>query len=131
MPHAAETLAALRRDGHKCFVFTHRGASCGAILERTGLSPYFTEVLTARSGFPRKPAPDGILHLMGKHGLDAARCLYVGDRSLDMEAARNAGIGSVLYLPTGSPVAPTGQETYIVRDLSEIPEKLKEDRPVR
>jgi len=121
MPHAAETLAALQRAGHRSFVFTHRGASCPAILAQTGLASYFSEVLTALSGFPRKPAPDGILYLMEKHALSASRCCYVGDRGLDIEAANNAGIDSILYLPPGSPVQPTGREGHIVRDLLEIP----------
>lgn len=120
MPHAVETLAELRRNGYQSFVFTHRGASCHAILERTGLELYFTEIVTALSGFPRKPAPDGIAYLMQKYALDAARCFYIGDRSLDMEAARNAGIQSILYRPADSPVESRGKETYIVHDLLEI-----------
>ncbi len=131
MPHAAETLEALQRDGHQSFVFTHRGASCRAILERTGLLSYFTEIVTAGNGFPRKPAPDGIVYLMQKYALDAARCFYVGDRSLDMEAAQNAGIGSILYHPAGSFVKPTMRETYIVQDLLEIPNALRKNHPVR
>ena len=121
-PHAVETLAALRRDGHQSFLYTHRGASCGAILENTGLSSCFAEVLTALNGFPRKPAPDGIVYLMQKHGLRAERCFYVGDRSLDVLAAKNEGIGSILYLPSKSRTELTGHETYVVRELLEIPD---------
>lgn len=119
--HAAETLAALQHAGHRSFVYTHRGASCPAILEHTGLSPYFTEVLTALSGFPRKPEPDAILYLTEKYALDPSRCFYVGDRRLDAEAAVNAGVGSILLLEPGNPTVPTGHETYIVHDLAEIP----------
>ncbi len=125
MPHAAEALSALRQAGHLNFVYTHRGASCPAILEQTGLAPYFTEAVTALAGFPRKPAPDGILYLVEKYALDPARCFYVGDRSLDVEAAENAGIGSILFLDPAAPGRPTGRETFLVRDLLEIPEKLR------
>ena len=121
MPHAAETLAALQQTGHLNFVYTHRGASCMTILEQTGLAPYFTEVVTAVNGFPRKPEPDGILYLIEKHRLDKSRCFYVGDRSLDVEAAINAGISSILYLDPASPGSATGKETYLVHDLLEIP----------
>ena len=121
MPHAAETLETLRRAGHRHFVFTHRGVSAPLILERTGLAPYFTEVLSTLDGFARKPAPDGLLHLLRKYALDPMRCFYVGDRSLDAEAARAAGIGSILYLAPGSPVAPSGRETHVVTDLLQIP----------
>ena len=120
MPHAEETLRLLTDKGHACFVFTHRGSSCLKILEQTRLLPYFTEVVTAMAGFPRKPAPDAILYLMEKYQLPAERCFYVGDRSLDIEAAGNAGIQSILYLDPSSPGKATGLETYIVSDLLEI-----------
>lgn len=121
MPHAAETLDALARAGHRNFVCTHRGASCPAILARTGLAPFFTEVVTALAGFPRKPAPDAIRYLLEKYALEPSSSYYVGDRSLDVEAAENAGIGSILYLDPASPGRPTGRESHLVRDLLEIP----------
>ena len=120
MPHAEEILRFLTDRGHACFVFTHRGRSCFKILEQTGLLPYISEVVTALSGFPRKPEPDAILYLMEKYQLAAENCFYVGDRSLDIEAARNAGIQSILYLDPSSPGKATGLETYIVSDLLEI-----------
>ena len=119
--HAPETLKALCSLGHRNFVYTHRGASCQAILDRNGLTPYFTEVLTALSGFPRKPAPDAITYLVQKHSLSPERTYYVGDRRLDVEAAENAGVRSILYLIPGSPVTPAGCEAAVVSDLLEIP----------
>ena len=120
MTHAEEILRFLTSKGCKCFVFTHRGRSCFKILEQTGLLPYFTEVVTALAGFPRKPAPDAILYLMKKYRLNAENCFYVGDRSLDIEAAGNAGIGSILFLAPSSPGKATGRENYIVSDLLDI-----------
>lgn len=127
MPHAKDCLEALRRAGHQSFVYTHRGASCPAILRQNGLEEYFTEIVTALSGFPRKPEPDAILYLMEKYGLERDACFYVGDRSLDVEAAERAGIGSILLLDPQSPGKATGRETYLVRDLGEIPEIVKRE----
>ena len=124
IPHARETLEALCRAGHRNYVFTHRGASCETILTQNGLSPYFTEILTALSGFPRKPKPDAILYLVEKYALDPKQTYYVGDRRLDVEAANHAGIGSILYLIPESPVKPDGTETAVVHDLLEIPSLL-------
>ncbi|MCR5090091.1 MAG: HAD-IA family hydrolase [Oscillospiraceae bacterium] len=121
IPHAEEALLRLSDAGHRNFVYTHRGASCRAILQNTGLLPYFTELVTALDGFARKPAPDAILYLMEKHRLSPSRCFYVGDRSLDIEAAENAGIGGILYLDPSSPGKACGRETYLVSDLLEIP----------
>lgn len=120
IPHAKETLCQLSEAGHSNFVYTHRRASCVSILRNTGLLSFFKEVVTALDGFPRKPAPDAILYLMQKYDLYPEDCFYVGDRSLDIEAAVNAGIGSILYLNPDSPGRATGKETYIVRDLLEI-----------
>ncbi len=120
MPHARETLSRLQKAGHRHFVYTHRGASCRAILEQCGLLPYFTEIVTALDGYPRKPAPDAILYLMKKYALAPERCCYVGDRSLDMKAARNASIGGILLLVPGSPTAPTGYESHVVRNLLDL-----------
>lgn len=127
MPHAKDCLDTLRRAGHRSFVYTHRGASCPAILRQNGLEAYFTEIVTALSGFPRKPEPDAILYLMKKYGLERDACFYVGDRSLDVEAAERAGIGSILLLDPQSPGKATGRETYLVRDLGEIPERVKSE----
>lgn len=120
MPHAREVLDKLKGGGHLCFVYTHRAASCQTILENTGLLPCFTEVVTALDGFPKKPAPDGILYLLEKYELDPEKCYYVGDRLLDIHSGKNAGIKSVLFLPEGSPVCPDGSETFIIHDLREV-----------
>ena len=40
----------------------------------------------------RKPAPDSLLYLMKKHDLNPARCVMIGDRPLDVDAAANAGM---------------------------------------
>lgn len=126
MPHARDCVAALQQAGHRSFVYTHRGASCPEILDHTGLRSFFSELVTALNGFPRKPAPDGILYLMEKYALDPAACFYVGDRRLDLEAAENAGVGCIFYAPPENPVSPAGRERFVVRDLLEIPALLRE-----
>ena len=120
IPHARETLAALRAAGCRSFVYTHRGASSFAILENTGLAPYLDEVLTSESGFPRKPDPAAILYLLDKYALDPAETYYVGDRRLDMEAAQGAGIGGILFREPGNPTQPLGTERFVIADLREI-----------
>lgn len=120
IPHARELLEALREAGCPSYVYTHRGASSFTILENTGLAPFLAEVLTSESGFPRKPDPAAILYLLGKYHLDPANTYYVGDRQLDMEAARNAGVGSILFREPGNPTEPLGCESYVIGDLREI-----------
>jgi phosphoglycolate phosphatase-like HAD superfamily hydrolase len=46
----------------------------------------------------------------------------VGDRTLDVLFAKDAGVQAVLYLPEGACVAPTGEEDRIIRNLSDLAE---------
>lgn len=91
-----EELAQLHAHGVKHYVATHRDLQCRELLEKAGLLQYFSGFVTQEDGLPRKPAPDMLLHLMQKHGLDPARCMMVGDRPLDTEAGMAAGVFSVL-----------------------------------
>lgn len=117
---AAETLRALGKRGIRCFVFTHRGASSFALLQRMGILDCFEELVTADSGFARKPDPEGLLYLMEKYSLLPERTWYVGDRALDMECAVRASCRAVLYRPAGSPVPVTGREDFVVSALPEL-----------
>ena len=96
LPHAAEVLQALAAQSCCHYIYTHRGASTLPILEALGLAPFFSDLVTAEDGFPRKPDPSALLHLMKKHGLNPESSYYIGDRDLDVACGKNAGIGTVL-----------------------------------
>ena len=123
--NAGEILRFIKENGMSNYVFTHRGTNALIILENIGLLEWFDEVITRRDGFARKPDPAAVNYLVEKHALDRDRTFYVGDRTIDIDCAVNAGIGSILYLPQGSVTEPTGGETYIVTDLLEIKEIIR------
>jgi phosphoglycolate phosphatase len=56
-----------------------------------GLSPFFQWVIGGDSGFPRKPDPSGLSHVIQQAGVTARACLMVGDSMVDVETARAAG----------------------------------------
>ena len=120
MDGAAETLKRLQKAGAVHYVFTHRGASSEPILERLGILGYFREIVTSKAGFPAKPSGEAVRYLMQKYGLHADETWYVGDRPIDVLCAEDAGVRSVLLLPEGACVTPTGHETRIVRSLYDI-----------
>lgn len=93
VPGIPETLAGLPG---KHYLVTHREKDALDYLEGAGLKHFFTDSVTGDDGFPRKPAPDGLLHLIHKHGLNPEECVMIGDRPLDTAAGRNAGILSCL-----------------------------------
>lgn len=120
MPHAREILEGTARLGITHDVYTHRGRTTRPVLEHLGILSYFREIITILDGFGHKPCPGALLYLMEKHRLDPEDTVYVGDRSVDIDCAWNAGIHSILYLPEGSCGQPTGSEDAVVRDLLEI-----------
>ena len=120
IPGAAETLAALQAQGVRHFVYTHRGSSTTHLLDRLGLTAYFTETVTHEHGFAPKPSGEGVTYLTEKYALDKAATAYIGDRTLDVLCAKDAGVQAILYLPEDSCVEPTGEEDRIIRELREL-----------
>lgn len=120
MPHAREILEWLSERGVENYVFTHRGTSTERVLKNLGLYDFFLEIITSQEGFPRKPEPDALRYLLEKYGLDRETTFYIGDRTLDMECAKNAGVHGVLLLPPKGYGEPSGFEEYIITDLMDV-----------
>jgi len=119
-PHGETVLKSLYDQGAMHFVYTHKGPTAQAVLDRLGIGQYFTEVITAGQGFARKPDPAGVDYLVRRHSLNKERCYYVGDRLIDMECAANAHIHSILYLYSQSSLLAKDLATYCVSDLRQI-----------
>ena len=117
---AKETLERLHEAGAVHFVYTHRGNSSEPILERLGVLKCFREVVTSMYGFAPKPSGEGVRFLVEKYGLDPEQTWYVGDRTLDVYCAKDAGVKALLFLAPDTCVEVTGQEDRIVKDLREI-----------
>jgi len=99
MPGIPEALNALRAAGVSHYVATHRDLQCRDLLEKAGLLPFFSGFVTEEDKLPRKPAPDMLLHLMRRYGLNPAECVMIGDRPLDTESGMAAGVLSILIDP--------------------------------
>ncbi len=62
------------------------------LLAAFDLASAFTWVVGGDSGFPRKPDPAAVRHLMHEAGATSAGTLFVGDSMVDVETARRAGV---------------------------------------
>lgn len=118
---AKETLLRLQQQGARHFVYTHKGETTEAVLKRLELYSFFEDIITALHGFPRKPAPDALDHLLKQYDLDKSSTFYVGDRAIDMACARAAGIRGILYRPRESYAEANVGEAFCVQALREIP----------
>lgn len=96
-PEAEEILKAVVERGGQNFIYSHSGEIVTRLLKKWGLYGYFTEIVDNRYKFPRKPAPDALNFLCEKRGLDKSRCLMIGDRDIDTDCGRNAGIAGCLF----------------------------------
>lgn len=97
MPGIPQALETLTRAGCRHYLATHRPVEdTMALLAGCGLAQYFEDAVCPQQGFPRKPAPDMLLHLMACHHLPPERCAMIGDRPLDVQAGRKAGMLSCL-----------------------------------
>ena len=113
-PGARDILAWAKEEGIVQFVYTHKGKNAYPILEDLGLLSYFQEIVTTDNGFRRKPDPEGVDYLVDKYQLDRSETYYIGDRTLDVDLADNAGIGSINFLNYKPDV------NHAIRHLDEI-----------
>ena len=56
---------------------------------------YFAVVRGQSEEFPHKPDPSSLLNILEEIQVEPARACLVGDSEIDMETARNAGVGAV------------------------------------
>ncbi len=100
-PQVPEVLAQLRLRGVKLALVTNKEARyTRLLLDRHQLTALLDLVISGDSVTNRKPAPDGILFCLRHFNVAAHRALFVGDSSIDVASARNAGV-RVWALPYG------------------------------
>ncbi|MBR5444814.1 MAG: HAD-IA family hydrolase [Clostridia bacterium] len=95
-PGIPEVLAAIKAAGGQNFLYTLRDSTAIRVLEAEGLADLFTDFVVRENGFPGKPAPDAILYLLEKHGLEPAETVMIGDRDLDGQSGIHAGTAGCL-----------------------------------
>ena len=92
---ASELLAQIIQQGGRNFLISHRDDQVLEILQKTQISGYFAEVVTATNGFKRKPDPESMLYLKDKYQIESG--LVIGDRPIDTEAGQAAGFSCYLF----------------------------------
>ena len=88
-------LEKISNKGGRNFLVSHRNNQVIEILEKTGIAAYFTQVITASSGFKRKPNPESLIYLKNNYHINSG--IMIGDRSIDVEAGQAAGLDTHLF----------------------------------
>ncbi len=90
-----QTLHGLRAAGIRLGIYTGSRGESFLPLERAGLMPLFSAVVTANDIGRPKPDPEGLYRCLERLGADAARAVYVGDSQHDIQCGRAAGARTV------------------------------------
>jgi phosphoglycolate phosphatase len=92
-PGVREALDRLRAAGKRMAVLSNKPVRISrAILDGLGVGGHFFAVYGGNSFEFKKPDPVGVQALMREAGVGPDRTVMVGDSSVDVETARNAGI---------------------------------------
>lgn len=92
-PGIRRILLTLHARGVKLAVCTGAGKQVADYtLARSGLSQFFTTVVTADDVSKPKPNPEGLRMVMETIRAHSDQTVYVGDHPNDIEASRNAGV---------------------------------------
>ena len=133
-PGAREALLRLKSNGFKLIIITNQSgigrglftldqyrAIEAEVLRQLGAglidATYFCPHLPGQHCSCRKPAPGMILQATGEYQIDLSRSFLVGDKAIDVECARNAGVRSI-RVKTG-PQRDTSDNTadWVAEDL--------------
>ena len=87
----------IHSTNRKNYLYTHRGDSSLTLLKSHGLYDYFSDFITLEHDFERKPSPDALNYLIDKHSIQHNETLMIGDRELDLLAAKNAGVSACYF----------------------------------
>lgn len=100
-PQVRETLLELRKRGVKLAVVTNKeGRYTDTVLNAHQMMPLFDRVVSGDTMPFKKPDPAGVASCLEAFGVGRERSLFVGDSSIDVATARNAGV-AVWALPYG------------------------------
>jgi phosphoglycolate phosphatase len=92
-PGVKEALDRLRDAGKRMAVLTNKPVNMSRnIVKGLGVAGHFLQVYGGNSFEFKKPNPIGIEVLMRDTATDRARTMMVGDSSVDVQTARNAGV---------------------------------------
>ena len=91
-----EMVAELKNMSLKLAVASNKpDASSKSTISRTFAEGIFDIVAGGRGDMPLKPDPAIVHYILGEFGIPPAEALFVGDTSVDLETAKNAGCPSV------------------------------------
>jgi HAD superfamily hydrolase (TIGR01549 family) len=124
-PGVIEILKYIKDNGGDNYLFTHRGVSSITFLQKHQIYDYFTDCITSKHSFERKPSPAAILYLVEKYQMKPEEAIMIGDRDLDILSAKNAGIQACFFDDAGAVCRAADYNIKHIVQLHELIETIK------
>jgi phosphoglycolate phosphatase len=106
-PGVRETLEALRDADIACGLCTNKPESIArSLLRALGIAEGFGVIQGSDTGFPRKPDPAGLAHVVAWLAAEPDTTMMVGDSATDLMTARAAGLKGAVLVSYGYSVTP-------------------------
>jgi len=102
------------------YLFTHRDKTVISMMQKHGFYEIFMDFVTTENNFGRKPCPDGLSFLIEKYNMDKSETLYIGDREIDLQCARAAGVKFCLFKENVNVTLESGKADFEVQNFSDL-----------
>src|SRR5438093_11181172 len=138
-PGVSEALRRLKSNGFKLIIITNQSgigrgfftikqyrAVEAEVLQQLGDglidATYFCPDIPGQYSSCRKPAPGMILQATGEHQIDLSRSFFIGDKEIDAECVRNAGVRTIRVQTGFQPDTADSIADWVAVDLIEAAE---------
>lgn len=120
-PHVKETLELLN-DKIKVILSNKKDDFINKIMENTGLSKYFKEVMGGDTSPCLKPDPCAVVKIANKYKIPKEKILFVGDMAIDIQTGKNAGVLTcgVTYGFDGKEKVQKENPDYLIDDFGDL-----------
>jgi len=106
------------RTGYRLGLATNRSQTVPALVEHLALDGIFDAIASVLDGVRPKPSPDILQLCMQRAGAAPERSVYVGDSTIDCQAAREAGTH---FIAVGARV----DHSHRIKNIRELPATLQ------
>jgi len=117
-PGVENTLKAIKESGRRNHLYTNRNRLALRYLEEFNILQYFEGFVTGENIGKVKPAPDGMYVLYHQYGMSPEKTLMVGDRAVDVDAAKAAGADACFY-NSNQIAVPEGTD-FEIKEMEEL-----------
>jgi D-glycero-D-manno-heptose 1,7-bisphosphate phosphatase len=133
-PGVPQALRRLKSRGFKLIIITNQSgigrglmtveqyrAVEGEVLRQLGgdliEATYFCPDVPGQHSSCRKPAPGMILQAKQEYGIDLSRSFFIGDKEIDVECGRNAGVRTIRVQTGFQHDTPSSTADWVAKDL--------------